>query len=210
MQLNELEEGEIALSADSHEEIQQSGSWNHNCDDGEDEHVMQPKLKRKRSKRFRSRHTIERLEEKFSSYRTFSQHGSHPRSHVQHDNDMLSRMDGGVGEFNAPFFIRSDISPSSLKQSSYCLTRRAPIINKHKAGGSSYFSGCEEDALDHSRESWNGKASYNTGPGLIKSKMSDSMQRKVRLLFCTFYLKMEFLLFYVLEKCLCPIFYLFR
>lgn len=186
MQLNELEEGEIAVSGDSHIEIQLSGSWNHNCDDGEDEQVMQPKLKRKRSKRFRSRHTVEIPEEKSSSYRTLSQHGPHPLSRVQHDNDVLSRMDGRIGEFNVPFFISSGISPSSLKQSSYCLKRTAPIINKHKSGGSSYLSGCEEDALDHSRESWNGQPSYNTGPGLIKRKMSDSMQRKVRHLFCTF------------------------
>lgn len=186
MQLNELEEGEIAVSSDSHVEIQPSGSWNHNCDDGEDEQVMQSKLKRKRSKRFRSRHNVERPEEKSSSYRTLSQRGTHPLSHVQHDNDVLSRMDGGIGELNVPFFIRSGISPSSLKQSSYCLKRTAPIINKHKPGRSSYLSGCEEDALDHSRESWNGQASYNTGPGLIKRRMSDSMQRKVRLFFCTF------------------------
>lgn len=185
MQLNELEEGEIAVSGDSHIEIQQSGSWNHNCDDGEDEQVMQPKLKRKRSKRFRTRHTAERLEEKYSSYRTLSQHCSHPLSRVQHDNDMLSSMDGGIGEFNVPIFIRSGISPS-LKQSSHCLKRTAPIINKHKSEGSGYLSGCEDDGLDHSRESWNGQASYNIGPGLIKRKMSDSMQRKVRLLFCTF------------------------
>lgn len=203
MQLNDLEEGEIAVSGDSHVEIQQSGSWNHNCDDGEDEQVMQPKLKRKRSKRFRSRHTAEKLEEKSDSYRTLSQYGSHPLSHVQHDNDMLSRMDGGIG-------IRSGISPS-LKQSSYCLKRTAAIINKHKSGGSSYLSGCEEDVLDHSRESWNGQASYNIGSGLIKRKMSDSMQRKVRLLFCTFYLKMELLPFYVPEKYLSlSNFFLFR
>lgn len=174
MQLNELEEGEIAVSRDSHVEIQQSGGWNHDQDDGEDEQVIQPKLKRKRSKRFHSKHTVERLEEKSSSYRTFS----------QHDKGMLSRMDGGIGEFNNPFSIRHGISPSSLKQRSHFPTQRPPVINidKQKFGGSSCLIGCEEDALDHSRGSWNG----HTGPGLIKRKMSGSMQRKVRLLSCTF------------------------
>ncbi|XP_020575040.1 ATP-dependent helicase BRM-like [Phalaenopsis equestris] len=171
--LNELEEGEIAASSDSRIEIQQYGSWNHYRDDGEDEQVMQPKFKRKRSKRFHPRHTVERLEEKFSTYRT-SQHGFQPLSHDHHDNSKVSRI------FNGPLSSRHGRSPSSLKQRSYSPTRRAPIINKQKSGGSSYLIGCEEDVLDQSRESWNGQASCNTGPGLIRRKSLNSMQRKCK------------------------------
>ncbi|KAH0470770.1 hypothetical protein IEQ34_000493 [Dendrobium chrysotoxum] len=173
IKLNELEEGEIAVSGDSYIDIQRSGSWKHDHDEVDDEQVIQPKLKRKRSKRYRPKHTVERSEEKSSTYRTFSRHGSQPLSCVHHDNVMLSRMDEGIGEFNRK-------SPSSLKQITNFPTRRAPIINKHKYGGSSYLIGCEEDALDHSRESWNGQARYNTVPGLIRKKMSDSMQRKCK------------------------------
>ncbi|XP_044493591.1 ATP-dependent helicase BRM-like isoform X2 [Mangifera indica] len=62
---DELEEGEIAVSADSHMDHQQSGSWTHDRDEGEDEQqVLQPKIKRKRSIRVRPRHTVEKQEEK--------------------------------------------------------------------------------------------------------------------------------------------------
>ncbi|KAG0454181.1 hypothetical protein HPP92_025485 [Vanilla planifolia] len=68
----ELEEGEIAVSVDSQAEFQQSGSWAHDREEGEEEQVVQPKLKRRRSIRIRPRHTVERLEEKSNSEKEFS------------------------------------------------------------------------------------------------------------------------------------------
>ncbi|KAI4303378.1 hypothetical protein MLD38_039018 [Melastoma candidum] len=56
----ELEEGEIAISGDSHADNQQSESWIHEREEGEDEQVVQPKIKRKRSFRMRPRHTMEK------------------------------------------------------------------------------------------------------------------------------------------------------
>ncbi|KAJ1277512.1 hypothetical protein BS78_04G009800 [Paspalum vaginatum] len=61
---DDLEEGEIAMSGDSHMDLQQSGSWNHERDDGEDEQVLQPKIKRKRSIRTRPRPNAEKQEDR--------------------------------------------------------------------------------------------------------------------------------------------------
>ncbi|XP_015947498.1 ATP-dependent helicase BRM [Arachis duranensis] len=62
---DELEEGEIAVSGDSHMDHQQSGSWIHDRDEGEDEQVLQqPKIKRKRSMRVRPRLVADKHEEK--------------------------------------------------------------------------------------------------------------------------------------------------
>ncbi|KAI3711408.1 hypothetical protein L2E82_41474 [Cichorium intybus] len=54
-QHDDLEEGEIAFYGDSHMDIQQSG---------EDEQILQPNIKRKRSIRLRPRNAPDRLEEK--------------------------------------------------------------------------------------------------------------------------------------------------
>ncbi|KAI3800540.1 hypothetical protein L1987_28631 [Smallanthus sonchifolius] len=50
---DDLEEGEIAFSGDSHLEIKQSSSGTRHHDEVEDEQVLQPKIKRKRSIRLR-------------------------------------------------------------------------------------------------------------------------------------------------------------
>ncbi|KAF5811599.1 putative DNA helicase chromatin remodeling SNF2 family [Helianthus annuus] len=50
---DDLEEGEIAFSGDSHLEVKQSSSGTRDHDEVEDEQVLQPKIKRKRSIRLR-------------------------------------------------------------------------------------------------------------------------------------------------------------
>ncbi|PKA45857.1 ATP-dependent helicase BRM [Apostasia shenzhenica] len=175
---DDVEEGEIAISGDSHLDIQQSGSWNYDREDGEDEHVLQPKLKRKRSKRLRPRYAVEKLEMKSSNDRTFFQHGSQPLLHVDHDDDMLSRTDTGVGEFSEPFLSKAVISSSQLKQRHNFQNRRVPVLNSQKSGGFRYLSGSTEVATDVSRESRNSQD--GSGPGFIGRKMSESMQRKCK------------------------------
>ncbi|XP_076956925.1 ATP-dependent helicase BRM-like [Bidens hawaiensis] len=59
---DDLEEGEIAMSGDSPIDLQQSGSLNHDHD--ENEQVLQPKIKRKRSVRGRPRLAVERQDGK--------------------------------------------------------------------------------------------------------------------------------------------------
>ncbi|CAI9279148.1 unnamed protein product [Lactuca saligna] len=58
---DDLEEGEIAMSGESHMEVQQSGSLNHDREENEDEQVLQPKIKRKRSIRVRPRLAVDSL-----------------------------------------------------------------------------------------------------------------------------------------------------
>ncbi|KAI3764429.1 hypothetical protein L2E82_14437 [Cichorium intybus] len=58
---DDLEEGEIALSGESHMELQPSGSLNHDREENEDEQVLQPKIKRKRSIRVRPRLAVDAL-----------------------------------------------------------------------------------------------------------------------------------------------------
>ncbi|XP_071697704.1 ATP-dependent helicase BRM-like isoform X2 [Rutidosis leptorrhynchoides] len=52
-QHDDVEEGEVVFSGDSFMEHQQSGSGTHDHEEGEDEQVLQPKIKRKRSIRLR-------------------------------------------------------------------------------------------------------------------------------------------------------------
>ncbi|KAF5756878.1 putative DNA helicase chromatin remodeling SNF2 family [Helianthus annuus] len=59
---DDIEEGEIAMSGDSHADLQQSSSLNH--DHNENEQVLQPKIKRKRSVRGRPRPAMNRLDDK--------------------------------------------------------------------------------------------------------------------------------------------------
>ncbi|KAI9110091.1 hypothetical protein K1719_019132 [Acacia pycnantha] len=84
---DDLEEGEIAVSGDSLMDRQQSGSWIHDRDEGEDEQVLQPKFRRKRSHRVRPRHATDRVEEKSSSEMTSHQHGESAYLAVQADQD---------------------------------------------------------------------------------------------------------------------------
>ena len=57
-------------------DLQQSGSWNHERDDGEDEQVLQPKIKRKRSIRSRPRPNAEKQEDRSGVDGTFPQRGA--------------------------------------------------------------------------------------------------------------------------------------
>ncbi|XP_013626080.1 PREDICTED: ATP-dependent helicase BRM [Brassica oleracea var. oleracea] len=59
--VDDTEDGEIAASGDSHIDLQRSGSWAHERDEGE-EQVLQPTIKRKRSIRLRPRQTGERID----------------------------------------------------------------------------------------------------------------------------------------------------
>ncbi|CAN6167182.1 unnamed protein product [Urochloa humidicola] len=79
---DDLEEGEIAMSGDSHMDLQQSGSWNHERDDGEDEQVLQPKIKRKRSIRIRPRPNAEKQEDKSGGEGIFPQHAARQQDAV--------------------------------------------------------------------------------------------------------------------------------
>lgn len=60
-QIEELEEGEIAASGDSHFEAQLSDGSAQEQEDGEEEHALQPSIKRKRSARQPRRRPLEKV-----------------------------------------------------------------------------------------------------------------------------------------------------
>lgn len=148
---------------------QQSGSWNHERDEGEDEQVLQPKTTGKRSRRGRPKCAIERLEGKSSNERGSMQ----LLMQVDHDYDLQSR--------NGPEFDsgseRHDLSASSLGQRRNLPPRTSSHVNMQKSSRLNYLPA--EDIMDHSREKWNGKAISSMDTSPASTKMSDGMQRKV-------------------------------
>nr|XP_043626662.1 ATP-dependent helicase BRM-like [Erigeron canadensis] len=82
---DDLEEGEIAMSGGSPLDLQQSGSLNQDRDEAEDEQVLQPKIKRKRSIRVRPKHAAERLHDK-SGDRPSLLHGESSKLPIQADH----------------------------------------------------------------------------------------------------------------------------
>ncbi|RWW23591.1 hypothetical protein GW17_00012156 [Ensete ventricosum] len=174
---DELEEGEIAVSGDSHMDLQQSGSWLHDHDDGEDEQVLQPKIKRKRSMRMRPRYFSERTDEKSSSERIFPNHSARLPLQVDHEYAMPSRTEK-LKAFAEVGLQKHVTGSSSLKHRHNVPSKK--ISPQQKSGRLSYFSGSAEDGNEHSRESWTGRTNSSGGPTFVGVKMSDSTQRKVR------------------------------
>ncbi|WOK94898.1 hypothetical protein Cni_G03603 [Canna indica] len=174
--LEELEEGEIAVSGDSHMDLQQSGSWLHDHDDAEDEQVLQPKIKRKRSIRIRPRYTAERNDEKSSNEKVFAQRPS--KLPLQVDSDCLPSKIGKHEVFADAGLGKHESNSSSFKHKHNSAVRKISPIQK--SGRLSYFSGSAEDGKEHSRESWSGRANSSCGPTFLGAKMSDITQRKCK------------------------------
>ncbi|GLU00741.1 hypothetical protein SLE2022_180870 [Rubroshorea leprosula] len=183
---DELEEGEIAASVDSHIDHQQSGSWIHDRDEGEDEQVLQPKIKRKRSIRLRPRHTVERPEEKSSSDLLSIQRGESSLMSTQldhkHQSQLKTEVETKTSRERSSF--KHDPSDSSLKNRRNLPSRKIANTPKSHAspnsGRLSYVSGPGEDALEPSRESWDNKLTSFSGTSNFGVKMSDSVQRKCK------------------------------
>ncbi|RRT60525.1 hypothetical protein B296_00040694 [Ensete ventricosum] len=172
----ELEEGEIAVSGNSHMDLQQSGSWLHDHDDGEDEQVLQPKIKRKRSMRIRPKYAAERNDERSSSERLFAQRSPRLPLHVDHDYGIPSRTENPEA-FAEAGLGKHDTSSSLLKQRHNVPSRK--ISPLQKSGRLTYFCGSAEDGNEYSRESWSSRANSSCGPTSVGAKMSDITQRKI-------------------------------
>lgn len=182
---DELEEGEIAMSGDSHMDRQQSGSWIHDRDEGEDEQVLQPKVKRKRSIRFRPRQSLERGEEKSSNEKPSLQRvdSSHLPFQLDRQYEAQLRTDPEPQlplEFPA---FKHDQSESSLSRRTLPSRRNSSTL-KHASPKSSNRFNClsstTEETAEQSRENWDDKimtASWNSNFG---PKMSELVQRKCK------------------------------
>ncbi|XP_042478717.1 ATP-dependent helicase BRM-like isoform X2 [Macadamia integrifolia] len=182
---DELEEGEIAESGDSHMNLQQSGSWIHDHDDCEDEQVLQPKIKRKRSIRLRPRNTLERVEEKSSSENPFLQPGNSYQLafQVDHDHEAHLRTDPEIETFEERVAQRQDPSNLISKKRNLPSRRVANSLKQHveKPNRLNCMVGPAEDAKEHSRESWDGKSVNTSRSDFFGAKMSNLTQRKVLL-----------------------------
>lgn len=177
---DELEEGEIAVSGDSHLDHQQSESWIHDRDEGEDEQVVQPKIKRKRSIRLRPRHTLERPEEKGTG-ETPLQRGESSLLPFQMDHKYQAQLRTDNETMNIPKHEQSD---SSSKIRRNLPARRVANTSKVHASPKSGRSNCmpfpAEDAPELSRDSWDGKAISTSGTSNFGAKMSDGIQRRFK------------------------------
>ncbi|WVZ78198.1 hypothetical protein U9M48_025947 [Paspalum notatum var. saurae] len=147
---DDLEEGEIAMSGDSHMDLQQSGSWNHDRDDAEDEQVLQPKIKRKRSIRVRPRPNAEKQEDRSGGEGVFTQHAARQPESVH----------------------------PIVKQKRNMPSRKASPASR--TGKLTYLSGSGEGSAERSKENWSSKAVDSATPEFRGTKMSDSMQRKCK------------------------------
>ncbi|XP_058743971.1 ATP-dependent helicase BRM-like [Vicia villosa] len=176
---DELEEGEIAMSVDSHMEHQQSGSWIHDRDEGEDEQVLQkPKIKRKRSLRVRPRHASEKPEERSGSEMI-------PRLSVQADRKYQAQL---RTDLESKSHVDSNASRNdqntSLKNKRTLPSRR--VANTSKLHGSpkptrlNTISAPSEDGGEHSRESWEGKPINSSGSSAHGSRMTEIIQRRCK------------------------------
>ncbi|TKY63934.1 ATP-dependent helicase BRM [Spatholobus suberectus] len=177
---DELEEGEIAVSGDSHMDHQQSGSWIHDRDEGEDEQVLQrPKIKRKRSLRVRPRHATERPEEKSGS-----EMASHLAVQADHKYQAQLRTDPESKSFGDSNASRHEQNTPSLKNKRTLPSRR--VANTSKLHGSpkssrlNCMSAPSQDGGEHSRESCEGKPINSSGSSAHGTKMTEIIQRRCK------------------------------
>ncbi|XP_059457831.1 ATP-dependent helicase BRM isoform X4 [Corylus avellana] len=183
---DELEEGEIAVSGDSHMDHQQSGSWIHDRDEGEDEQVLQPKIKRKRSLRVRPRHTMERPEEKPGNESQSLQRGDSSLSPFPVDNKYHAQLrtdpeTKARGESN---IFKHDQNDSSSKSRRNLPSRKVANMSKLHASPKSSRLNCTsspaEDVAEPMREGWDGKIMNSTGTSAFGAKMPDNIQRRCK------------------------------
>ncbi|KAL1826685.1 hypothetical protein ACET3Z_005097 [Daucus carota] len=181
---NDLEEGEIALSGDSLMDRQHSGSWNQDRDEGEDEQVLQPKIKRKRSIRIRPRFATEKPEEK-SIEKLSLRRGDSSQVPSQIDHKYESRVKNERDQklIVEPHSQKLEKSDPSLKTKRGSHSRKNSNSGKvhasQKPGKVNVLSAPSEDAMEHSRESWDKKAMHKAGNS-IDNKMSDGIQHKCK------------------------------
>ncbi|GAB2217338.1 hypothetical protein Drorol1_Dr00000512 [Drosera rotundifolia] len=177
---DDLEEGEIAVSGDSHMDRQQSGSWNHEREEGEDEQVVQRKIKRKRSIRLRPRPTtLERQEDLYSDEKPSLRRG---------DSSKFSFM--GDQKIEVP--LKAEPEHKMLRESaSLKLEQNEPSPRTRRsvptrAANTSKVSGAGKPSrmsipAPAEEDDENSPESGNLGGGAnIRAKMSEGVQRKCK------------------------------
>ncbi|KAE8699765.1 ATP-dependent helicase BRM [Hibiscus syriacus] len=181
---DELEEGEIAISGYSHMIHQQSESWIHDREEGEDEQVVQPNIKRKRSIRVRPRHTAKRAEDKSVTELPHLQHGESTLLPSQLDQKYQShlRIDTETKPTRERSVFRHDPDDSSSKTKRNLPSRKIANTSRLHASpksGRVNMAATSENAGEPSGENWDSKLVNRSGSSKFGVKMSDVIQRKV-------------------------------
>nr|GEW43845.1 ATP-dependent helicase BRM [Tanacetum cinerariifolium] len=171
---DDLEEGEIAMSGDAHVNLQQSGSSNHDRDENEDDHVLQPKIKRKRSIRVRPRPAVERLDDKSSDRSSFLR-GDSSQLPFQADRRLHAKTQADrklVQDSNA--YKHDQSNPSSKG-------KQNPPARKiaGKATRTNPVSAHSKDALEHTKARSDVKVNNGSGPS-GGATMTEAIQRRCK------------------------------
>ncbi|XP_047337449.1 ATP-dependent helicase BRM-like [Impatiens glandulifera] len=183
---DDLEEGEIGVSGDSHIQQQLSGSWIQDRDEGEDEQVLQPKIKRKRSIRLRPSSMPKRVEEKYTNEKLSFIGGDSSQSPFQLENKYKAKFKTGseLKTYTEASATKHDQCDLSVKGKRNVPSRRVSNAAKSqtstKIGRSTALSNTSEDVAEHSRESPEGKLTKTSGTGGSSSKMPDIIQRRCK------------------------------
>lgn len=154
---------------------QHSGSWTQDRDEGEDEQVLQPKIKRKRSIRLRPQHA--RAEEKPSD----RAHKIPTQLSVQIDNKYktLASDDRAHKVLEDTTLMKPDKMDLSIKNKRNLPSRRntANVQSGLKSGRVNYGSALPDDGTEYHRETLDSKVVK--GPKTSGPKMSEAVLRKV-------------------------------
>ncbi|KAL3517180.1 hypothetical protein ACH5RR_024082 [Cinchona calisaya] len=182
---DELEEGEIAVSGDSHMDVQQSGSWNQDRDEGEEEQVLQPKIKRKRSIRLRPRHIADRPDEKLNEKLNEKQslrRGDSLQMPYQVDQKSESQLksDHERKMLGEPAMFKQEQTDSSIKDRRNMNSRKLPNTSKMPSSLKSGRFAHSDDAVHHSRENLDSKVINASGTSTGTSKMTEFIQKKCK------------------------------
>ncbi|XP_073307969.1 ATP-dependent helicase BRM-like isoform X1 [Primulina huaijiensis] len=176
--VDELEEGEIAASGDSHIDHQQSGSWIQDRDEGEDEQVLQPKIKRKRSIRYRPR-PADRLGEKYIKKSSLRHENRSQLQFQVEGRNAFQERDERAHNVGEPSSLKTDKNDLSMKNRSSLPSRKTSKAKLHgsmKSGAVNYVS-TPDYTQEQPREKWDNKLKRPTGSGY---KMSEVIQRKCK------------------------------
>nr|GEZ03159.1 ATP-dependent helicase BRM [Tanacetum cinerariifolium] len=169
---DDLEEGEIAMSGDAHVNLQQSGSSNHDHDENEDDHVLQPKIKWKRIIRVQPRPIVERLDDKSSDRSSFLR-GESSQLPFQADQRLHAKTQADrklVQDNNAYKHDQSNPSSKGMQNPpAWKITGKATKTN--------HVSAHSKDALEHTKARSDVKVNNGSGPS-GGATMTEAIQRR--------------------------------
>ncbi|XP_022016554.1 ATP-dependent helicase BRM isoform X2 [Helianthus annuus] len=167
---DDVEEGEIAMSGDSQMDLQQSGSLNHDHD--ENEKLLQPKLKRKRSIRVRPRPAVVKPDNKSVDRSSLLRGQS---SHLPFQPDRTSHADRKLVQENNAYKHEQRQSSPSLK------AKRTPPARKiaGQPTRTNPVSGPSENTKEQFKERSDVKVKKGSG-SFGGTMMTEAMQRRCK------------------------------